>query len=101
MIVPQTMARCGQQRVQPLPVSCSFGPRMRFAFTLASIHKESCAFSILTLRYQSMSTPEIASREVKPTMLLLWHISALTHPSALRDNMAKDCSNLVLTNGRV
>ncbi|KAL9335129.1 hypothetical protein Peur_072310 [Populus x canadensis] len=46
-----------------------------------------------------MSTPEIASREVKPK-LLLRHISALTHPSALRDEMAKDCSNLVPTNGR-
>ncbi|KAJ6672486.1 BCS1 AAA-TYPE ATPASE [Salix viminalis] len=56
-------------------------------------------FSILTLRFQSMSTPEIASREVKPT--LLWrHISALTHPSALRDSRQrwrKDCSNLVLS----
>ena len=41
-----------------------------------------------------MSTPEIASREVRP-MLLLRHISALTHPSALRDEIAKDCSNLV------
>jgi hypothetical protein len=47
-----------------------------------------------------MSTPEIASREVKPK-LLLRHIPALTHPSALRDEMAKDCSNLVPTNGRV
>ncbi|KAJ6977384.1 hypothetical protein NC653_029326 [Populus alba x Populus x berolinensis] len=41
-----------------------------------------------------MSTPEIASREVRP-ILLLRHISALTHPSALRDEIAKDCSNLV------
>ncbi|KAL3575243.1 hypothetical protein D5086_023344 [Populus alba] len=43
-----------------------------------------------------MSTPEIASREVRP-MLLLRHISALTHPSALRDEIARDYSNLVLS----